>query len=355
MNRTLLTAILTSLLVSGAAGEAFSQKPMWVLENHGYYDPVLADPRAAQSTVLFPAIADSFPFAVEERRSLVWDISVGHEFPVVGFSRQRGTESPTGVPGGGFGFGLWFPLSFHVAEDLGKDPSNPILNTDYRFGGLVKAQWGLADDRAFWSTAHVAAKLQFGHESTHIGDEFTLGALRVHPAEFIRVNVGYEYFEIGSAFEPNLGADGRYQLKLRVGDIWLWHPDKGWYSRRVLQPYGLFIAGSERTHEPYVQFELYRAPAGDSHLGFIGSVDLRNRTIFQYRQAADENQTNPPEPTEWSINMIGGVRQLRSGSSMFGRITPTYYLRFYHGVNPNGQFRSQSGFTEFGFGVHLGF
>jgi hypothetical protein len=355
MSSRLLKACLTSLLVIAAAGHARAQNPMWALEHHGYYDPLLADPRAAQSTVLFPAISDSFPFAVEEGRGLFWDISVGHEFPILGFSRARGSESPTGVPAGSFGFGLWFPLSFHVAEDMGKDPSNPILNTDYRFGGLIKAQWGLADDRAFWSSAHLAAKFQFGHESTHIGDEFTLGALRVHPDEFIRVNVSYEYFDLGVAFEPNVGADGRYQLKVRGGDIWLWRPDNGWYSPRLLQPYGLFIARSERNHEPYLQFELYRAPQGDSRLGFIGSIDLRNRTVYQYNLAADENQTNASEPTGWSINVMAGIRQVRTGAGLMGRISPTYYLRFYDGVNPNGQFRDQSDFNEFGFGVHLGF
>ena len=169
MNR-MVVAVLAALCLAAAGGdEALAQgtvPPMWTLENHNYYDPVLAEPRAAQTSVLFPTIADSFPFAVEDRRGVIWDISVGNELPIVGYSRQRGSEDPTGVPAGGFGIGVWFPLSFHVVEDLGKDPSNPILNTDYRFGGQVKAQWGLANNRAFWSSAHIGPKFQFGHEST---------------------------------------------------------------------------------------------------------------------------------------------------------------------------------------------
>ncbi len=328
----------------------------WFLEQHGYFDPVLAEPRAAQTTILFPARGDSVPFAVNEGRGLVWDISLGYEFPILGFSTNKGSESPAGVPAKGFGIGIWFPLSFHVLEDMGKDDSNPILNTDYRFGGTVKAQWGLADNTGFWSSGHIGAKLQFGHESTHIGDEFTLGALRAHFNEFQRVNVSYEYFDAAAGFEPNVGPDGRYQLKFRGGVIWLWHADKGWYSRELLQPYGRFIAGSARNHEPYLQLELYRQPSsGTKNLGIIGSLDLRNRTVYQYTAAATETETNLTEPTEWSANVMVGVRQVRSGAGPFGRISPTYYLRYYQGVNPNGQFRSQAGFHEYGFGVHFGF
>jgi hypothetical protein len=337
-----------------AATEVAAQSSGWFLESHAYYDAVLAEPRAAQTTVLFPAIADSFPFAVNDRRGLVWDINLGAELPIFGFA-TRGVETPTGVPAHAFGLGVWFPLSFHMIEDMGKDPSNPILDTDYRFSGLVKAQWGLPDDRFGWSSAHVAAKFQFGHESTHIGDEFTLGALRVHPADFRRVNVSYDYYDVGGAFEPNVGRDGRFQLKVRVGNIWLWHPGDGWYSPELLQPYGQFIAASKRNHEPYAQFELYRQPTGSGRLGLILSMDVRDRTTYQYTPAPDATRTTTAEPTELSSNIMAGVRQIRSGAGLFGKIAPTYYLRLYHGVNPNGQFRSQSGYTEFGFGVHFGF
>jgi hypothetical protein len=349
----LVRVCLVTFLGVVTAVEAAAQAPAWFLEQHGYYDPVLAEPRAAQTTVLFPAVGDSFPFAVNDRRGLVWDISVGTELPIVGFTTKKGTESPTGVAAHGFGLGVWFPLSFHMIEDMGKDPSNPILNTDYRFGGLVKAQWGLPDDTRWWSSAHVGAKFQLGHESTHIGDEFTLGALRVHSTTFQRVNVSYEYYDAAGSFEPNLGRDGRYQLKFRAGNIWLWRPRDGWYSPELLQPFGQFISASKRNHEPYGQFELYRQPEG--RLGLIVSADFRNRTIYQYVLAPDATRTNSDEPSEFSTNIMVGLRQVRSGSGAFGKLVPTYYLRAYHGVNPNGQFRSQSGYTEFGVGVHFGF
>jgi len=339
-----------AVLSSRAAGA----QGVWALEQHHYFDSVLADPRAPQTTVLFPAKADSFPFAVKEGSSLVWDLSVGAALPILGVGTRRGTEDDTGVGRRDFGIGIWFPLSFHMVEDMGKDPSNPILDTDYRFGGLVKAQVGLPIHNRKVHSAHVGAKFQFGHESTHLGDEFELGALREHQAEFVRVNVSYEYYDAGGSFEPNFGKDGVQQLKIRAGNIWLWRPEKGWYSRTVLQPFGTFIEGASRNHEPYLQAEWkWQSVFGDT-FSLVSSFDARNRTIYQYTPAPDDTRTNAPEPTEWSFNTIVGVRQDRKGQGISGRITPTYYVRFYHGVNPNGQFRSQRGFSEFGFGVHFG-
>lgn len=341
-----------SLLTAATA----TAQDRWFFHNRGYYEPVLAEPRAAQTSVLFPASASSFPFAVHPGRSLVWDINLGAELPIMGFS----TSGPAGVAANGFGIGLWFPISFHMIEDLGKDESNPILNTDYRFSGMLKAQYGLPRGGPFHSS-HLGARFQLGHESTHIGDEFTLGALRAHLNDFQRVNVSYEYYDMGGSFEPNFGALGRYRFKFRGGNIWLWHPANGWYSPQLLQPYGHFIAASRRNHEPYAQAEFYLQPPQCQgtqkcrHLGWIVSTDIRNRTIYQYTPAPDATRINPSEPTEISVNAMVGLRQVRSGPGLLGSVTPTYFVRYYHGVNPNGQFRSQNKFQEFGFGVQFGF
>lgn len=351
----------TSWILFATAVTATAQPDRWFFRNRAYYNPILADPRAAQTTVLFPAVADSFPFAINRGRSLVWDINLGHELPIFGFETNKAGQGPSGVGQNSFGFGVWFPVSFHMVEDIGKDTSNPILNTDYRFSGLIKAQYGMPRVGPFHSS-HIGMKFQLGHESTHIGDEFTLGALRNHFSEFKRVNVSYEYYDVGFSFEPNFGSLGRYQFKFRGGDIWLWNPDKGWYTRELLQPFGQFVAGSKRNHEPYGQAEFYLQPGqcrvGQTkcrQLGWIFSTDFRDRTVYQYTPAPDATITNRAEPTQLSVNAMAGVRQIRTGPGILGSLTPTYYLRYYHGVNPNGQFRSQRNFQEFGFGVHFGF
>jgi hypothetical protein len=345
MNFFFRTSLLCCLSVAPASAQ------FWFLENRGYYDAPLAEPRAAQTQVMFPADMSSFPFAVYPGRSVGWEISLGHEIPVLGYDTNPPGNTGSGTSVGAWGIGLWFPVSFHMIEDLTKDPSAPILNVDYRFSGMVKAQYGLRDKGA----SHIGVRFQFGHESTHIGDEFTLGALRTDPTGFMRVNVSYQYNDMGGSYEPNFGPDGRYQFKFRGGDIWLWDPGEGWYSRNLLQPYGEFIAGSKRNHEPYLDAEFYLAPKGSGKLGFITSVDVRDRTIYQYNVVPNANYTNPEEPTQWSFNTMVGMRQTRSGTGLLAKVQPTYFLKYYHGVNPNGQFRSQKNFQLYGFGVQFGF
>jgi hypothetical protein len=46
---------------------------------------------------------------------------------------------------GAFGPGLWIPVSFRVTEDF-KDTSNPIVDTDYRFGFITTFQCALGDE-----------------------------------------------------------------------------------------------------------------------------------------------------------------------------------------------------------------
>lgn len=326
----------------------------WYLQNRAYFEPLLADPRAAQIQILFPAFADSFPYAVNPGRSQVWDISVGHEFPIIGWE-SNSSVSPIGVAAGAFGIGFWFPISFHMIEDIGKDPSAPILNTDYRFGGQVKAQYGLPWGWTKRSHSHIGLRFQSGHESTHIGDEFTINAIRKYGGDFLRVNVSYEYYDLAGSFEPNFGKDSRHRLKLRGGAMWLWHPERGWYSEDILvYPFGTAIAPSRRNYEPYAGAEFlwtFADKNGEaSDRAVITSIDIRDRTIFKYQTVLVRD-----ERSEISVNAIAGLRHQRGGGGPLGKISPTYYIRYYHGVNPNGQFRSQSNFTEFGIGMQLGF
>lgn len=338
---------------------AFSfANPLWYLENRPYFDPLLSDPYATQMSVLFPAAADSFPFALNPGRSLVWDISVGHEFPMLGWEsgpkRTPATDTLTGVAAGAIGIGVWLPLSFHMIEDLSKDPSRPILDTDYRFGAQLKVQYGLPGAWGTRTQTHIGLKFQAGHESTHVGDEFTISAIEHYPDTFLRVNVSYEYYDVALTFEPNFGAGARHHLRFRAGRVWLWHPQVGWYTEtHLLYPLGAVIAPSRRNAEPYGEVEFTYALPGKqgrpSATSVIASVDIRDRTVFQYQAILTHE-----EPSEISVNSMIGLRYKRSSEGLTGRISPTLYLRYYHGVNPNGQFRSQAHFSLYGVGVEFG-
>ena len=101
-----------------------------------YYEPLLAEPRPARIMLLIPAWSKAFPHSLEPGSRFAWQISLGEELPIVTVSDQT-SDGPLNTSR--WGVGLWIPISFHVIEDF-KDPSNPIVDTDYRFGFMVKAQ-----------------------------------------------------------------------------------------------------------------------------------------------------------------------------------------------------------------------
>jgi hypothetical protein len=321
----------------------------WGLANRAYFDSTPSEIHAAKTEVLFPMFTDAFQYMSKSGRHFGWNIDAGHEFPIVGYQSNTQTR-PDGVAQKSWGIGLWFPLSFHMIEDLGKEPSNPILDTDYRFSGMVKAQYGLPHQWGPFIDSHIGVRFQFGHESTHIGDEFTIAATHLFGDLFKRVNVSYEYWDIGFSFEPNFGKNGRQRFKLRAGNIGLFNPSKGWYTPELEHPFGVVIPGSRRNIEPYIDVEYYRK-LGDRALGIIVSADIRDRTVYNYEKLSRDQL----EDTQVSTNLIAGLKHERQATGALGKIQPTYYLRYYYGVNPAGQFRNQRDYRLFGFGVHFDF
>ena len=152
-----------------------------------YFDPLIAEPRA-------PQIAFTFPAWIPELQYLG---RAGHA-PRVG-SEPRPRDSDLRArqlrrrhardSKGSQGFGLWVDVSFHMIEDMGKDPSNPIINTDYRFS-LAKLKYYRvvsvsppttgANPVRRWKSFAVRADL-YHHESTHLGDEFVINGQGAHP------------------------------------------------------------------------------------------------------------------------------------------------------------------------------
>ena len=201
-------------------------------------------------------------------------------------------------PLGQWGVGLWFPLSFHMIEDLGTEPSNPILDTDYRFSGMIKFQYGLPATWINTTNSHLGFRLQFGHESTHVGDEFNINATSHFGDQFKRVNVSYEYYDLGFSFEPNFGKDEHQRIKLRAGNIALFNPANGWYGAQLEHPDGGIIARSRRNIEPYAQIEysnVWNPAAGfmsgsafgrflATRFNPIVSADIRTRTVYNYQK-----------------------------------------------------------------------
>ena len=198
MKRTLPLLVLGMMtLASHVQAQQLKAK---VFRDAFYYEPLLAEPRPARMMLLIPAWSKEFPHSQDPGNRFAWQISLGEELPIVTASNQV-ADGPLSV--GRWGVGLWIPVSFHVIEDF-KDTSNPIVDTDYRFGFMVKFQ------RQFEKVGLGIRFVPWNHESTHLGDEYTILASR-DPA-FERINVSYENWEYGFSLEGG-------QL-FSDGDVW---------------------------------------------------------------------------------------------------------------------------------------
>lgn len=334
------TLFAAMFLPSVAAAQASAPPRVWFLENHGYYEPLAADPRAAQVSALALAHATEYPFVVNPGGRRIWDISLGKEIPFLGLEPRRCLSTTSDFRKGCWGIGVWAPVSFHMVEDF-KDESSPILNTDYRFGGQLKARFALSD------TVRVAGRVQVGHESTHVGDEFVIHATAKYGSQFERVNVSYEYYDFGLSYEQQFAETNFFTA--RAGLITLWRPGKGFYDATLLNGTTPTLTPSVANREPYAGFEWSQDDGGAIHLGnwlAYLSADVRYKTVYGYHRAS----VSAPDLRKLSLNTVLGFNRPRTYNQ---KGVPEIFLRFYRGVNPNGQFRSQYPYTEFGIGIRV--
>jgi len=325
------------------------------LRDREWFLPAIADPKPAAMTFAFPMLSDAFEFSQKPGRRVTWDVSVGQEIPIVVIENF----TPSTPVQGRWGVGLWTAISFHVLEEF-KDPSAPIINTDYRFTlatlkvrRVQRSPGGLGENNADY--LDVKADL-YHHESTHLGDEFVIGAIRRFPG-FERINVSYEFWDVGVSYEwrrrtdPGGESDAYFRSMVRGGLIGVWPHSGGYYSDHTLEVDSRRVSRSKRNLEPYLQFE-YWAPhptsAGADRprrwAPFV-SVDARHKTVYDYLKASDEVS----EDKQWSLNLLVGLRTEAESPLSLKDI----YARFYHGVNPHGQLRNQRDYTAFGFGVNF--
>ena len=309
----------------------------WIFQNVAYYDPLIAGVREPHVSVLLPAFFDRMEFMVEDdERRMGWDIDVGAEMPLFG---REGSLKIGEVDEDESAWGFWLPIDFHMIEDFG-DESAPIVNTDYRFGLMFKYRRGIGPSR--W----LAFRAHFGHESTHLGDEFSIHGDEEHP-DFERINVSWEYLDLGALYE--------------------WHSEHVWDVRGGVtmtvpfsDTYYLVGPGSatrsptpvtESTNwwDPYLGIQVLNTQAfnrWNKKFDVYASTEMRWRSVYAY------HKTDPDasEERQLSINIIIGVKESGSDEGM-GRFSP--FLRVYRGVNTHGQFRNQKDYTEIGAGVRM--
>jgi len=303
----------------------------WWFDDRRYYEPLIAGVREPHLSALFLAFGEPIEFQVnDDDPRTIWDIDVGGELPIMGWESEASDGGRVGPRA--LGVGLWIHLDFHMLEDL-SDPSGPIVNNDYRFGGMLKAQYGLTASQ--W----LAARLQVGHESTHLGDEFSIVGQRQFPATFERINVSWEYVDLGVLYERSDGerfSSVRGGVTANLKDSY-YATDTGSITE---SPRGS-VTPSKNQFDPYLGGDVNWAELVGGWDIYI-SGELRWRTIYDYHK----QRPGAAEDRQASVNLIVGTK-------LNGENKASPFLRFYHGVNPHGQFRNQKDYSEMGLGIRL--
>lgn len=324
--------VIAGLLAIGAPSDAQPSLAISAFHDKPYYELLAAEPRGARIMLLVPAWAGEFPDSVESGSRFAWQIVLGKELPIVAASTSRLDGK---LPAGKWGIGLWAPVAFHMIEDF-KDDSRPIVDTDYRFGLMIKTQY------AFSETLRLGGRfVPWAHESTHLGDEYVIHASS-NPS-FARVNVSYEYREYGVSLERDDLFGLGDNLIMRSGGI---HPinSQGYYDPFLLGASTPTLTPSRKNFEPSFGFE-YRSSEWHARQAYV-SIDLRNRLVYNYHQTA-----TAPERRQWSWNLqIGRAVPFNTK----GVPLKQYFVQVYRGVNPYGQLRSQADFWSVGIGWVFG-
>lgn len=264
------------------------------------------------------------------KKLVVNEVHLGMDMPLL-FAKKNNFE-----------WAMSFPVSIHMVWAPFDQTTSPIINSDYRFGlsftGFTTLNNPYLKNLSFKITP-------FAHESTHLGDEITIYSLQ-NNADFFRVNVSYEYYELGLTInDPELLNENT--LSCRIGFMGLISPSAGYYTffdneigNNVLYP-------SQRWAEYYLQLN-YKKTEGvfantKWHPNF--SVEFRNRVKYDYLIDAEEDRV-------WCINAYLGFDYVPNKVNAIK--TVGHYIRHYGGINPHGQLRNgMSHFIAYAVVFHL--
>lgn len=214
--------------------------------------------------------------------------------------------------------------------DMFEKSTSPVINTDYFFG-LQTAIVKYIDNRKI---RNLGLKLvPFFHESTHLGDEFSIHGYQDIPG-FKRVNISYEAWEIAAVVnDPDTIKTSLFSAK--IGFHRLWNTAKGYYTLDSLETKGVYFPASRMNYEYYVQLNLQRTEGflcSDRWMNVI-SMEASNRLKFSY-------DIDVPEKRSWSSNFYFGWQyQAKNSGRNIG-----FFFRYYNGIMPYGQFRNNGGY-----------
>ena len=214
--------------------------------------------------------------------------------------------------------------------DMFEKITSPIINNDYFFG--IQTNVIKYIDNKYISNIGLKIVPVF-HESTHLGDEFTLHGYNDIP-DFRRVNISYEAWEIACVVnDPDTIRTNL--LSAKAGIHGLWNNARGYYNTDTLETKGVIIPPSKKNYEFYLQVNLQRTRGllcSEKWMQIL-SAEVNNRLRFSY-------DFNIPEKRSWNFNIYFGWKHISKNSDR----NIGFFIRYYNGIIPNGQLRNTGGF-----------
>ena len=319
MKKVLLCSFLLALSISAMKGQ--DTEHYFFRESH-ILKPFLSEIR---STTIKAELAwlnkldDNYYVSDYASRPFV-EVHLGTELPVYYLlNRQKN-----------FKFSTSGYIGSILLIDMFEENTSPVINTDYFFG--LKAAAIKYTGNPYIRNVGIKLVPLF-HESTHIGDEFSIHGYHDLPG-FRRVNVSYEAWEIAAVInDPDTIKSNL--LSAKIGFHGLWNSADGYFATDSLETKNRLAPPSSKNYEYYLQLNLQRTKGflcSDRWMNVI-SMEVNNRLKFSYDEAIAEKRS-------WNFNFYFGWKYIseKTGQHL------GFFFRYYTGIIPNGQFRNTGGY-----------
>ncbi|MCF6184172.1 MAG: DUF1207 domain-containing protein [Bacteroidales bacterium] len=322
-----LFKIFLILLISNQIN---AQKPVW-FQTVKFGNPFISDIRSPiikSETGYLNNIGKYYYIKNVSTRPFI-EAHFGYEIPVISLSKNN-YEIFFGLPGGSV-----------TLVDMFEKTTAPVINTDYWFGTEIKFIKRFQDKKYIKNIG--LNILPLFHESTHLGDEFILNGFTKIP-DFKRINISYEAWKFSVILNDPDTLNGNI-LSLKASIQNLWTLKDGWYFTDSLEVKGANIPLSKKTFEWYfsANYQRIKGLLCSEKWVNIFSVQVNNRIQFSY-------EPNIPEKRIWSYNLYFGWKYKISDKA-FRNVG--FFLRYYRGLNPHGQFRNIGDYRFTGLSIAL--
>lgn len=310
--------LIISLFFLFLYNNAFCQRDsnLYMFTGRDFNKPFVSEISSTLNNLSFGLVESTKISGKDVKRLTVNEVHLGIDIPLVYSNKNR------------LKWALSIPISNHMVWYPLEETTSPIINNDYRFG--ISYTGHIKFENPYIKNISFEVK-PFAHESTHLGDEFTISGFQ-DDSSFYRVNITYEYYELSLTLnDPEVLSENA--LALRFGFLGLINPQKGYYTLFENEIGDNSLYPSRRWGEIYfdVNYKKVNGFLTSKYWQPNISVELRNRIKYNYPNTGKENRV-------WCANVYLGYCYTPEKKNTIESIG--HYVRYYNGVNPHGQFRN---------------